>query len=98
MENLIISEQIAKKLQEKHGGITRREVEQCFENCEGEHLIDQREEHKTDPATKWFIAPTNAGRLPKVCFIFDDGKIFLKTTYEPNPEEIRIYRKYALND
>lgn len=98
MENLIISEQIAKKLQEKHDGITRREVEQCFENCEGEHLIDQREEHKTDPATKWFIAPTNAGRLLKVCFIFNDGKIFLKTAYEPNPEEIRIYRKYALND
>lgn len=98
MDNLIISEGIAKKLQEKHGGITRREIEQCFENCEGEHLVDQREDHKTDPATKWFVAPTNSGRILKVCFIFDEGKVFLKTAYEPNSDEIRIYAKYAIHD
>ncbi|MFU3256942.1 ADP-ribosyl-(dinitrogen reductase) hydrolase, partial [Pseudomonas aeruginosa] len=62
MENLIISDAIERKLQEKHGGVSRREIEQCFENCEGEHLIDLREDHKTDPVTKWFVAETNAGR------------------------------------
>ncbi|MGP8684213.1 ADP-ribosyl-(dinitrogen reductase) hydrolase [Pseudomonas aeruginosa] len=96
MENLIISDAVERKLQEKHGGVSRREIEQCFENCEGEHLIDLREDHKTDPVTKWFVAETNAGRTLKICFIFENGKVFLKTAYEPSAEEIRIYTKFAI--
>lgn len=95
MKGLIIADSIQRKLNEKHGGITRREIEQCFENCEGEHLIDNREKHKTNPPTKWFIAQTNANRLLKVAFIFEDGKVFVKTAYEPCEEEIRIYKKFA---
>ncbi|HCG0920650.1 TPA: ADP-ribosyl-(dinitrogen reductase) hydrolase [Pseudomonas aeruginosa] len=96
MENLIISDAIERKLQEKHGGVSRREIEQCFENCEGEHLIDLREDHKTDPVTKWFVAETIAGRALKICFVFENGKVFLKTAYEPSAEETRIYRKFAI--
>ncbi|MGA4442577.1 ADP-ribosyl-(dinitrogen reductase) hydrolase [Ectopseudomonas hydrolytica] len=95
MKGLIISEAIQRKLDGKHGGISGREVEQCFENCEGEHLIDNREQNRTNPPTKWFIAPTNANRLLKVVFVFEDGKVYLKTAYEPSDEEIRIYRKFA---
>ncbi|MBN0481054.1 ADP-ribosyl-(dinitrogen reductase) hydrolase, partial [Pseudomonas aeruginosa] len=90
MENLIISDAIERKLQEKHGGVSRREIEQCFENCEGEHLIDLREDHKTDPVTKWFVAETNAGRALKICFVFENSKVFLKTAYEPSAEETSI--------
>lgn len=95
MKGLIISDAVQRKLDTKHGGITPREIEQCFENCEGEHLLDQREEHKTNPPTKWFIASTNAGRQLKICFIFKGGEVHLRTAYEPNADEIRIYAKYG---
>lgn len=95
MKGLVISKAEAEKLQRKHGGITDREIEQCFENCAGEHLVDEREEHRTDPQTRGFIASTNAGRTLKVVFIVKDGKVHLKTAYEPNAIEIRIYEKYA---
>lgn len=95
MDRMIISEAIQRKLNERHGGITRREIEQCFENCEGEHLIDDREKNRTNPPTKWFIALTNQNRLLKVVFVFEDGKIFLKTAYEPSAIEISIYKQKA---
>lgn len=95
MKGLVISSPIEEKLASKHR-VTPREVEQCFENCEGSHLVDTREEHLTDPPTQWFVAETNAGRKLKVVFVFKDGKIFIKTAYDANPEEIRIYEKYAL--
>lgn len=94
MKGLIISNDVETKIVERHQ-VTRREVEQCFENCEGEHLIDDREKNRTDPPTKWFLACTNKGRLLKVVFVFQDGKIFLKTAYDANSDEIRIYKKYA---
>lgn len=96
MQGLIISTAVKAKLAEKHGGISEREIEQCFENCEGEHLLDVREEHRTDPPTKWFIAQTNANRTLKVVFIFKEGAVHLKTAYEPNAEELRIYKKFAI--
>lgn len=78
-------------------GVIRREVEQCFENRCGKSLYDTREKNRTDPPTEWFIAETNAGRRLKIVYVPKDGKIFLKTAYDANPEEIRIYEKYGLN-
>ncbi|EMI6951076.1 ADP-ribosyl-(dinitrogen reductase) hydrolase [Pseudomonas aeruginosa] len=94
MKGLIISKGVEKHIAEKHA-VSPREVEQCFENCDGEHLYDQREKHASDPRTQWFIAETNTGRKLKVAFVFDDGKVYLRTAYEPNAEEIRIYEKFA---
>lgn len=94
MKNLHISEHVATKLGTKHR-VVRREVEQCFENLCGKFLIDNREEHKSDPPTHWFIAPTNANRQLKVVFIFKDGNFYLRTAYEPNAEELRIYAARA---
>lgn len=95
MKGLIISEGIQRKLDSKHGGITGREIEQCFENCEGNHLIDDREKNRTTPPTKWFIALTNANRPLKIVFVFEDGKVYIKTAYEPSEKEIHIYNKFA---
>lgn len=78
------------KLKTKHR-VTRREVEQCFENICGGYLVDTRENHQTDPETLWFIASTNQERLLKIVFIFLNGNIYLKTAYEPNQTEINIY-------
>lgn len=95
MTGLIISDAVQRKLDERHGGVTRREIEQCFENCEGEHLIDDREKNRTNPPTKWFIALTNQNRHLKVVFVFKGGKIYLKTAYEPSDIEMRLYKQKA---
>ena len=95
MQGLEISSDVEKKLTSKHS-VTRGEVEQCFENCEGSHLVDTREQHQTDPQTLWFVAETNRKRKLKIVFIHKDGKVILKTAYDANPEEIRIYEKYGV--
>ena len=57
--------------------------------------MDKREEHKADPATRWFVAQTNRGRCLKVVFIPIDGQFRIRTAYEANSEELRIYNKFA---
>jgi hypothetical protein len=90
MRSLIISTAVLEKLKNKHG-VTRREVEQCFENKVGNYLSDDREDHKTDPVTLWFVSLTNCNRLLKITFIFVDGNIHIKSAYEPSDAVIEIY-------
>jgi uncharacterized DUF497 family protein len=93
--NLTISEAVIKKLTEKHN-VTRDEVEECFYNRLKGLLEDTREQHKTDPATMWFIAETDEGRALKVVFIELPNETYeIKTAYEPNADEVRIYEKHA---
>jgi hypothetical protein len=95
MENLLISQKVQQKLQEKHH-LTVDDVRQCFANREGGFLVDSRDEHKTDPPTLWFIAENFYGRLIKVVFVpTADGKVSVKTAYEPNQLEISLYRSKA---
>ena len=94
---LIISSQVLEKLGNKNPPIIRREVEQCFDNRNGAFLLDGREENKTDPPTQWFIAKTNKDRNLKIVFVRRDKDIHLKTAYDPNAEEVRIYTKYGRN-
>jgi len=91
---MIISDQIATKLKDKHG-VTPAEVEQCFLNRTGKFLIDTREDHVTNPPTQWFVAETNRGRKLKVAFVFKAGKVYLKTAYDPNPKELAIYNAHG---
>lgn len=90
MPSIIISAPVREKLDQKHG-VTEKEICQCLENRCGEFLIDDREDHQTDPATLWFIAETNCRRLLKVVFIFKDGNFHIKTAYKPNGNETAIY-------
>ena len=92
MKNLIISPAILEKLQSKHG-VSRREVEQCFENLEGPLLIDSREDHRSDPPTLWFLARTHRNRVLKVVYIQKGSRVFLRTCYAPNDDELDIYAK-----
>ncbi len=78
------------KLVQKHN-VDRREVEQCFENIDGPLLVDNREEHRTDPQTIWFISKTNKNRLLKIAYIQRGSIVYLKTCYEPNEDEMQIY-------
>lgn len=92
VKNLIISNDIEEKLKEKHT-VSRREVEQCFENKRFSALIDIREEHKTNPSTEWFLERTNQGRILKIVYIQQNNKIYLKTAYPANSQEIDIYSR-----
>jgi len=94
MRNLRISQAVLEKLRDKHD-VTEREVDQCFENIEGPLLIDDREDHRSDPPTLWFISRTNKNRLLKIAYIQRGSIINLRTCYEPNEEEISIYSKFV---
>ncbi|MES2099043.1 MAG: ADP-ribosyl-(dinitrogen reductase) hydrolase [Pseudomonadota bacterium] len=94
MVKLIVSSSVLIKLGAKHQ-VTVREIEQCFENKCGVFLEDDREDHQTDPATLWFIAPTNRKRDLKVVFIFVNGNAHIKSAFEPNKDELDIYREFG---
>lgn len=94
MKNLIVTDAIKTKLKARHK-VELREVEQCFDNKLGRLLTDTRALHKTNPPTLWFIAETNKGRALKIVYIQIEMEIHLKTAYEPNEEEKKIYRLHG---
>jgi hypothetical protein len=91
---IVISESIRAKLQANHD-VSPKDVHECFANRTGGYLIDDRENHHTDPPTLWFIAMNNHNRPLKVCFVLRDGVVYLRTCYPPNAAEHIIYEKYA---
>lgn len=93
--NLKIFHAVIKKIAEKHN-VTSGEVEECFYNREKWLLEDTSEQHLTEPPTMWFIAKTDHGRNLKIVFIeINNTLVELKTAYEPNDDEVRIYEKFA---
>lgn len=91
---VVISQKIRDKLAAKHN-VSPEEIEQCFANRTGKYVKDLREEHASDPPTKWFISETDYGRKLKVVFILKDGDVYLRTAFSPNEDELRIYNKYG---
>lgn len=89
---LIIPPSIKAKLDVKHK-VKPNEVVECFANFHGELMQDTRPGHETDPVTQWFIGETDYGRVLKVCFVLEDGDVYLKTAYEPNSNEIDYFNK-----
>lgn len=93
MPRVIISDAIRAKLAAKHD-VGEPEVHQCFANRTGNILFDTREQHITDPLTRWFVAATNKGRLLKVCYV-PDGDYYLRSCFEPDDHELAMYRKHG---
>jgi hypothetical protein len=93
---LIISPSVFKKLREKHN-ITEDEIEQCFLNMEANrvHLKDTRADHQTDPPSLWFISETDKQRKLKIVWMNTSQGVVIKTAFEPNDNENRIYTKNA---
>lgn len=92
---LLISTSVQAKLASKSPPVTRAEIEQCFANRTGIYLLDLREDHASDPPTRWFIAETHYGRKLKIVFIPKGEDIVIRTAYDPNVEEIKIYSKHG---
>ena len=91
---LVCTPSILDKLSAKHN-VRLIEVEQCFLNSSGAYLEDDREEHRTDPATMWFVAETDKGRLLKVVFVERDGNIYIKSAFDASDNACRIYDEKA---
>jgi hypothetical protein len=92
---LLISPNITAKLSGKTPPVTQEEIEQCFANSSGCYLEDTREDHKSNPPTQWFISETDRGRELKIVFIQRDNNIAIRTAYDPNDVEKRIYNKFC---
>ena len=91
----LISDAVADKLREKHH-VFEDEVIECFENRTKPTIEETREEHRTSPPTKWFIAETNAGRRLKVVFIqISDTEIVIRSAYQPEDIEEETYERKA---
>jgi len=91
---LKISPKVLAKLAAKTPPVTTEEIEQCFANRTGVYLIDSREEHASDPPTRWFIAETYFGRKLKVVFIPIGKDVHIRSAFDPNQQEIKIYEDY----
>ena len=94
--NLIISPGVRKKLRDKHN-VTEEEIKECFLNKDEHHghLEDTRADHKTDPATMWFISETHGERRLKVVWMSTGKGVVIKSAFPPNEVEERIYATHA---
>lgn len=92
---LEISPSVRAKLAAKDPPVTEAEIEQCFANRTGTYLVDTREQHRSNPPTRWFVAETDYGRKLKVVFIPRESGFHIRTAYKANDDEIRIYEKYS---
>lgn len=92
---LIVSAKVLAKLAAKDPPVAIKEIHECFTNRTHSYLLDKREEHKTDPPTRWFIAETHYGRKLKIAFMLKDGDVIIRSAFSPNEEELRIYGKFS---
>ena len=93
MSRLIIDPFIREKLAKRR--ISEEDIRECFSDLTTRTLIDDREEHKTDPPSRWFIARTDKGRQLKVVFMHfkNNNEIVIKTAFEPTKGQIELYRE-----
>lgn len=87
---LKISDKIRDKLTDKHG-VTEQEIIECFANRCRESLVDDREEHVTDPPTVWFVSETFYGRKLLILYIQRDECTFIKSAFEPTAGREAFY-------
>lgn len=91
---LVISPAVREKLTSRHE-VKEDEIKECFMNSEGKYVTDDREEHKSDPPTLWFIGETHKGRELKVVFIHNNGNLYIKSAYDADEAIKRIYTELA---
>lgn len=95
LRKIRMSLRVLMKVNQKHQA-SYEEIEQCFLNRKKGFLEDTRVEHLSIPPTLWFITETDFGRRLKIVFmVLKNGHYEIKTAYEPNLNEERIYEKYA---
>jgi hypothetical protein len=91
--SIILSQKIRDKLADKNHRVTERDICECFANKTRGFIEDDREEHRTDPATMWFVSENNYGRRIKVMFVIRDSDIYIKSAYPATEAVARMYAK-----
>jgi len=85
---------MVRKLREKHR-VRRADVVEAFANRIDDGPVDDREQHRTDPPSHWFISETNFGRRLKIVYMVVPGKgVVIKTAFEPNAAEEKLYARW----
>jgi len=79
--SIILSQKIRDKIADDKHRVTERDIRECFANTTRGFVEDDREEHRTDPATMWFVSENNYGRRIKVMFVIREGDIYIKSAY-----------------
>lgn len=87
---LYVSKKVEAKLAAKHR-VSIEEVKEAFADRPEYVVLDEREEHASDPPTVWFIAATFHGRLLKVVYVEREGNVHLRTAYAPSRKEIELF-------
>lgn len=95
---LVISPAIRKKIgRDDHGGITEKDVRECFTNhCRG-YCYDRRPQHldREGKPSMWFVAETNARRVLKIMFVRENESIVLKSAYPATETVQRLFDKHC---
>ena len=93
---LHLSAAIRDKLSDSNHRITESDLLQCFANAERGFIEDDREEHRTDPRTLWFVSQINYGVKIKVMFVIRGSEIYIKSAYRATDTVSAMYdRKSA---
>jgi hypothetical protein len=85
-----ISPRVEAKLREKHD-VSTSEVAECFANRWGKFYTDDREDHRTDPPTYWFVSETDRGRMLKLAFVRYPEHFAITSAYEPKDGSDVLY-------
>lgn len=88
---IIISPKIRQKLEDENHQVPEIDIAQCFANRVKGFVLDDREKHRTEPPTMWFVSETDYGRKLKVMFIMRGADIYIKSAYGATDEVERIY-------
>jgi len=91
---LRISDEVRLKLQHKHA-VTEQEILECFATRERSALIDDREDHLSDPATLWFISETFYGRKLLIAYIPREDAIHIRSAFEPSSAREVFYEAHS---
>ncbi|MGD8174806.1 hypothetical protein [Marinimicrobium sp. ARAG 43.8] len=91
-----IDPSIQSKLKVKHN-VKCSEVLECFANVSKGFLTDNRETHKTNPPTQWFVEQTDNGRWLFIAFMYIDETVVIKTAYDADETKKRLYSKLVSN-
>lgn len=87
---LIVSDKTKAKLRLKHQ-VTLDEVMQAFADRPDYVVEDDREDHKSDPPTYWFVASTDSGRMLKVVYVQRGGDFHLRTAFPASAAQIHLF-------
>lgn len=95
-DGIKFDETIERKLKVKHN-VLPSEVRECFANVQRGFLEDTREDHKTNPPTRWFIEETDRGRALFIAFMMIEGKIVIKTAFDADDNRKHVYKNLTSN-